>query len=55
MIGGGCEMLYNWIKGLIKPKVYYDSYYHRLEKQRYKADLNYIDTRMSNLEFRTFK
>lgn len=52
---GGSKMLYNWLKSLIKPKDYSDDYYYRLEKQRYKADLNYIDTRSSNLEFRTFK
>lgn len=48
-------MFFNWIKALIKPKKYSGSYYYRLEKQRYKADLNYIDTRSSNLEFRTFE
>ncbi|NLY45753.1 MAG: hypothetical protein GX053_07150 [Tissierella sp.] len=48
-------MLYNWIKGIIKPKYFKDSYYYRLEKQRYKADLNYVDTRWCNPEFRIFK
>lgn len=48
-------MIYNWIKGLIISKTHDDSFYYRLERQRYKADLNYIDTRLSNHEFRIFK
>lgn len=52
---GGSEMLYNWIRELIKAKYFNDSYYYRLEKQRYKADLNYIDTSLSNLEFKILK
>ncbi|MDR7869745.1 MAG: hypothetical protein RIN55_02715 [Tissierellaceae bacterium] len=48
-------MIYNWIKGLIRPRNHYGSYENRLEREKLRVEKNYIETRWTNLEFRTLK
>lgn len=47
-------MLFKWIKGFVESRNSDGSFYYRLNRERYKADLNYSDRSFTNLEFRGF-